>query len=134
MQSPKRLPNSQVIRATALAGAITWGIVAPAWAGGSTFGEDEEQTGQVYLGYVRDTKGEPVADARVDVKIKLGFFVTRTDDDGHFVVRNVRDDVSPDDVTFECSKDGYKQETYSKHATSDAPTAPVEVTCILAKQ
>ncbi|HUL99775.1 MAG TPA: carboxypeptidase-like regulatory domain-containing protein [Mycobacterium sp.] len=104
------------------------------WAGGSTFGEDEEQTGQVYLGYVRDTKGEPVAGARIDVKIKRGFFVTRADDDGHFLVRNVRDDVSPDDVSFECSKDGYKQETYSKHATSDAPTAPVEVTCILAKQ
>jgi len=117
------------------AAALASTLSTTAWAGGEGFGEDEEeQTGHVYVGYVRDAKGEPVDSARVTVKMKLGFLMLRTDDEGHFVVRNIRDDGSPDNVTFECAKDGYRQETSSKHATADGPTAPVEVNCVLAKQ
>jgi len=108
---------------------------ATAWAGGEGFGEDEDDhTGHVYVGNVRDGKGEPVANARITVKMKVGFLMLRADDDGHFVVRNIRDDGSPDNVSFECAKDGYRLDTSSKHAASDAPTAPVEVICVLTKQ
>ncbi len=109
-------------------------LTAPAWAGGNGFAEDDEQeqAGPKYLGYVRDKRGEAVADAKVVVEIKVGTVILRSDQDGHFVLSGFGPNVDPEDVKFACSKEGLTQVGISKHVSGDGATAVVEVNCILA--
>ena len=109
---------------------------APAWAGGGTFGDDEEQEliGHPYFGVVKDSKGSPVMGAKIFAELKSGTVTVTTDEDGHFLIRGFSLNVSPDDVKFSCTKDGYTQTELHKLIQSDTPTAPVEIHCTLAKK
>ena len=63
--------------------AMVCAVAGGAWGGGSSFGDDDdnsEEVGASYFGFVRDTFGATVPDARVSVGPKdRGVIVTRTD-------------------------------------------------------
>jgi predicted PhzF superfamily epimerase YddE/YHI9 len=129
--------HPHAIRTAGLIAALTLAFALPAWAGGSGFGEDEEDqelAGHPYVGFVRDQSGDGIADAKITVEVKAGTVVLRSDEDGHFVLRGLGANVDPETVKVTCVKDGYKLIAASKQAASDQPTAPVEVNCIMAKQ
>ena len=83
------------------------------WAGGAGFGDDDdnsEDEGPSYFGFVKDTNGATVPDAKVTVGIKdRGGIVTRTDALGAYKVPGFGKDVDPRDVEIACDKQGYKQ-------------------------
>jgi hypothetical protein len=120
---------------TALMVNSSWHSMA--WAGGVTFDDPDQDAnaGPPFSGIVRDRSGQPVEDAKVTVTVKIfnSSLILRTDADGHFTVNGFDKSVSPGDVEFACSKDGYTQFAVSRRPTSD-PKAPIPVTCVLQKQ
>jgi hypothetical protein len=115
--------------ALSMAGALS----APVWAGGSSFGDDDDTAdeGPAYFGFVRDTSGNSVSDAKVTVGIKnRGGVVTRSDALGTYRVPGFGKDVDTKDVEVSCEKDGYKQvKTFRRTAASaDAPIIETECT------
>ena len=106
------------------------------WAGGSSFGDDDEDTadeGPAYFGFVRDPGGSTIPDAKVTVGIaNRGGVVTRTDALGAYKVPGFGKEVDPKDVIVSCEKDGYKQVKVLRRAAPTAPNVPiVETECTL---
>jgi hypothetical protein len=107
------------------------------WAGGAGFGDDDdnsEEEGPSYFGFVKDTNGATVPDAKVTVGIKnRGGIVTRTDVLGAYKVPGFGKDVDPQDVEIACDKQGYKQlRTLRRMRSPNAdPKIPVETDCTL---
>jgi hypothetical protein len=106
------------------------------WAGGAGFGDDDdasEEEGPAYFGFVKDTNGATMPDAKVTVGIKdRGGVVTRTDALGAYKVPGFGKDVSPDDVTVACEKQGYKQtRVYRRGLPPPGSRNPVETECTL---
>ena len=107
------------------------------WAGGAGFGDDDdnsEEEGPSYFGFVKDTNGATVPDAKVTVGIKnRGGIVTRTDALGAYKVPGFGKDVDPRDVEIACDKQGYKQlRTLRRMRSPNAdPKIPVETDCTL---
>src|SRR5262247_4041937 len=93
--------------------AMTCALSIAAWAGGAGFGDDDdnsEEEGPSYFGFVKDTNGATVPDAKVTVGIKnRGGVVTRTDALGAYKVPGFGKEVDPQDVEVACDKQGYKQ-------------------------
>ena len=107
------------------------------WASGAGFGDDDdnsEDEGPSYFGFVKDTNGATVPDAKVTVGIKdRGGIVTRTDALGAYKVPGFGKDVDPRDVEIACDKQGYKQlRTLRRMRSPNAdPKIPVETECTL---
>ncbi len=122
--------------AGSLAAVMYVALIGAAWSGGGEgFGPDEqEEAGHPYFGWVKDRDGNPIPEAKLTVEIKSGTVILRANDEGHFRVVGFGASVNPDDVKFACSKEGYKQYAATKQVTSDGPTAPVEVDCIMVPQ
>src|SRR6476469_9718790 len=107
------------------------------WAGGAGFGDDDdnsEDEGPAYFGFVKDTNGSTMPDAKVTVGIKdRGGVVTRTDALGAYKVPGFGKEVDPKDVEIACDKQGYKQIRILRRMRS--PTAdvkiPIETECTL---
>src|SRR6476619_2745111 len=107
------------------------------WAGGAGFGDDDdnsEEEGPAYFGFVKDTNGSTMPDAKVTVGIKdRGGVVTRTDALGAYKVPGFGKEVDPKDVEIACDKQGYKQIRILRRMRS--PTAdvkiPIETECTL---
>src|SRR5712672_4132966 len=91
------------------------------WAGGAGFGDDDdnsEEEGPSYFGFVRDTSGATVPDAKVTVGLKgRGGIITRTDLLGTYKVPGFGKDVDPKDVEVACDKPGYKQMRVVRRST-----------------
>jgi hypothetical protein len=98
--------------------ATTCALSIAAWAGGAGFGDDDdnsEEEGPSYFGFVRDTGGATVPDAKVTYKVP-GF----------------GKDVDPKDVEVSCDKQGYKQLRVTRRSTpSNDPKIPIETECTL---
>ena len=106
------------------------------WAGGAGFGDDDdnsEEEGPSYFGFVKDTNGATVPDAKVTVGIKdRGGIVTRTDALGAYKVPGFGKDVSPNDVQVSCEKQGYKQtRVFRRPLPPPDSKIPVETECTL---
>ena len=107
------------------------------WAGGAGFGDDDdnsEEEGPSYFGFVKDTNGATVPDAKVTVGIKnRGGIVTRTDALGAYKVPGFGKDVDPQDVEIACDKQGYKQlRTLRRMRSPNADSKiPIETECTL---
>ena len=68
---------------------VTCALSGAAWPGGAGFGDDDTsaETGPSYFGFVRDTNGATVPDAKVTVAVKNhGSVITRTDALGTYKV------------------------------------------------
>jgi hypothetical protein len=106
------------------------------WAGGSSFGDDDEDDadeGPAYFGFVRDTGGGTIPDAKVTVGIaNRGGVVTRTDALGAYKVPGFGKEVDPKDVMVSCEKEGYKQVKVLRRTTPTALNVPIiETECTL---
>jgi len=116
---------------------VTCMLSTALWAGGAGFGDDDDNSqeeGPSYFGFVKDTNGATVPDARVTVGIKdRGGIVTRTDALGAYKVPGFGKDVDPRDVEIACDKQGYKQlRTLRRMRSPNAdPKIPVETECTL---
>src|SRR5437763_17165713 len=90
--------------------AMTCALSLAARAGGAGFGDDDdnsEEEGPSYFGFVRDTGGATIPDAKVTVGVKnRGGIVTRTDALGTYKVPGFRKDVDPKEVEVTCDKNG----------------------------
>jgi len=108
------------------------------WAGGSSFGDDDDDSaneGPAYFGFVRDTSGGTVPDAKVTVGIKnRGGVVTRTDALGAYKVPGFGKDVDTKEVEVNCEKEGYKQVKTSRRNPPAGVNIPiVETECTLGR-
>jgi hypothetical protein len=124
------------ITAGALVGIVTCALSVAAWAGGSGFGDDDDdsaETGPSYFGFVRDSNGTTVPDAKVTVSLKNRIsIVTRTDALGTYKVPGFGKEIDPKDVEVKCDKDGYKQlRVVRRSSPSTDPKIPIENECTL---
>jgi hypothetical protein len=115
---------------------VTLAVPHLARAGGVNFGDDDASTedeGPSYFGFVREVDGPGIADAKVTAELKdRGALVTRTDIMGVYKIPGFGKEVSPDDVTISCAKDGYKQANVLRRPRADGDTKdPIEVECYL---
>lgn len=122
----------------ALALGVTCILSTALWAGGSGFGDDddhEEDEGPAYFGFVKDTGGATIADAKVTVSIKdRGGVITRTDALGAYRVPGFGKEINPTEVIISCEKPGYKQVRILRRTAPDAdPKTPIETECTMAR-
>jgi hypothetical protein len=115
---------------------LTCILSTAAWCGGAGFGDDDdnsEEEGPSYFGFVKDTNGSTMPDAKVTVGIKdRGGVVTRTDALGAYKVPGFGKDVSPNDVQVSCDKQGYKQTRVLRRPLPPPDSKiPVETECTL---
>jgi hypothetical protein len=120
----------------ALAAAIVLvtacGASRPVFAGGSFDDDDRSNDGLAYFGFVRDTRGLGVGDAKVTAEIKdRATVVTRTDTLGVYRLPGFSKDTNPADVTISCAKDGYKQTRILQRTTPGPDVKAFEVECTL---
>jgi hypothetical protein len=119
--------------------ALALARAGEARAGGGSFGNDEDTTGQdsgpAFFGFVKDNDGDSLDDVKITVTVKNlnSSLILRTDSQGHYFVRGFDKSVNPDDVAIACTKDGYHEAHHVRKPALD-PGAPVEVDCILEKQ
>lgn len=127
--------------ATASALAMTPSLISAARAGGAeSFGRDEEASlgGTRFFGFVRDTAGNLIPEARIVVTVKgrAASLVMRTNADGHYHLPALGKDMMPENVTITCSKEGFKAATGVVMASNPNPADGIpaaEVDCILAR-
>jgi hypothetical protein len=106
----------------------------PAWAGGEAGDHDHsEDDGPRFFGFVKDSTGKIVPDARVTAEIKgLGSVVTRTDKLGTYKMPGFGKHIPPNDIAISCSKDGYRQlRAVRRTPPSKTPVTAVETECVL---
>jgi hypothetical protein len=124
-------------RKSALCVTTTCVLSAAAWAGGSGFSTDDDtsaEDGPSYFGFVQDTRGAAVGEAKVSITVPAfnGAFVTHSDAVGAYKVPGFGSEVNPNDVAVACQKDGYKQVRVVRRMASSAANATVvEIGCIL---
>lgn len=102
-------------------------------------GSDDEgpdahvDAGPSYFGFVKDTNGKTVPDAKVTAEIKgKGSVITRTDKTGAYKLPGFGATLSPSLVTISCSKDGYKQtRTFTRTPLNKKPLTAIEIECTL---
>jgi hypothetical protein len=113
---------------------VPWG----AWAGGTPDEiDDQELPSKALVGFVKDTSGNAIADARVVASYKSGSteLVTRTDATGHYRIPGFSKDATVDSVVVSCSKDGFRpRDSLKRRSTITGQSVPIEVDCVLAKE
>jgi hypothetical protein len=109
--------------------------VSPAALAGGDMVDDHDHAdeGPSYFGFVKDARGAPVADAKVTANVKNGIaYITRTTAAGLYKFGGFSKEISPNDVTISCAKDGYKQTRVIRRPTPKSePVKAVETECRL---
>lgn len=124
----------------ALAVVLVLAVPAAVWAGGTGFGDDDDDTsadeGPSYFGFVREINGAGISDAKVTAELKdRGALVTRTDIMGVYKIPGFGKDVDPKDVSISCAKDGFKEaRTLRQPRASDDSKDPIEIECYLQRK
>ena len=114
--------------------AAAFFLPTAAWAGGS---DDEaavpEDNGPTYFGFVKDTSGKAIGDAKVTADIKgRGTVITRSTAAGSYKLPGFGKDITPEKVTISCSKDGYKQtRAFTRTPLNKKPLIAVETECTM---
>jgi Carboxypeptidase regulatory-like domain len=110
-------------------------MFSSAWPGGEAeFGTDHHHDdGPNYFGFVKDTSGRVIPDAKVTADIKgLGSVVARTNATGAYRIPGFGNHIPPQSVTISCSKDGYKQtRTFTRTPLSKKPLTAIETECTM---
>jgi hypothetical protein len=106
-----------------------------AWSGAGGLDDDQEE-GVPFFGFIRDTKGTAIPDARVTADFKTGGarLITRSDAAGAYSISAFGAETNPKDVEITCIKDGYSYVETMKRNPDVTAGQPVEADCILSKQ
>ncbi len=131
------IPIRTVCFAAWLIFGMTW--VASGVRAGAGVNDDhdhDEDAGPSYFGFVRDMRNAPVADAKVSVKIANGVsYVVRSSKVGLYRVRGLGKEISPNDVSISCAKDGYRQiRVVRRPLTRGKPVKAIETECRLQRE
>jgi hypothetical protein len=122
------------IRRLALVISLSLYFPAAVWAGGSSDEPDiHEDNGPTYFGFVKDTSGKAIGDAKVTADIKgRGTVITRTTAAGSYKLPGFGKDITPEKVTISCTKEGYKQtRSFSRTPLNKKPLVAVETECTM---
>ena len=109
----------------------TW---APTWAGGELGdARDHVHDGLSIFGFVKDTAGKAIRDAKVTADIKgLGSVIARTDATGVYKFPGFGKGITQNQVSISCSKDGYKQtRTLNRTSPAKKPVTAIEIECTM---
>jgi hypothetical protein len=126
-------------RSVLIAVAALGGMAAARAGGQMTFGDDTNTSandGPPFFGFVRDSDGAAVGDARVTATVKSGgALVTTSNSIGVYKIAGFAKSINPDDIVISCAKDGYKQANVMRRPNSPGDmTDPIEVDCVLQKE
>jgi hypothetical protein len=121
-----------------MVGAIGFGlaVAVPAyvWPGGSddSLPQDHHDDGPSYFGFVTDTSGKMISDAKVTAEIKgRGAVITRTNATGLYKLPGFGKEVAPNNVSISCSKDGYRQTRVLRRTPPNKSVAAIETHCTM---
>ncbi len=106
----------------------------PAWAGGELGdARDHVHDGLSIFGFVKDTAGKAIRDAKVTADIKgLGSVIARTDATGVYKFPGFGKGITQNQVSISCSKDGYKQtRTLNRTSPAKKPVTAIEIECTM---
>jgi hypothetical protein len=110
---------------------------SPLWSGGSDDeGPDAHQdAGPNYFGFVKDTNGKTIPDAKVTAEIKgKGSVIARTNATGAYKLPGFGKDIAPTNVVISCSKEGYKQtRALTRTPLNKKPLTAIEIECTMQK-
>lgn len=109
-------------------------LVSAAWAGGESGPDDHvHDDGPNFFGFVKDTTGKTIRDAKVTADIKgRPSVVARTNAAGAYRIPGFGKDISANNVTISCVKEGYKQtKTLLKTRPSKTPPTAIEIECTM---
>ncbi len=124
--------KTRIVIALALSLSVcTW---APAWAGGELGdARDHVHDGLAIFGFVKDTAGKAIRDAKVTADIKgLGSVIARTDATGVYKFPGFGKGITQNQVSISCSKDGYKQtRTLNRTSPAKKPVTAIEIECTM---
>ena len=121
-------------------GLAATAFVSPALAnGGDFFNELSESwgsnadTGTPFFGWVRDTKGKPIARAIVTATVVGGVdgqAVTIISDNlGHYKIPGLGKEINAKNILIECAKAGYRTMAQDRRVLRTMPKAPIEGDC-----
>ena len=130
MGIPMKSPKLHVI--ASLLAYLLLALSSAAWAGGEGGPDDHpHDDGPNFFGFVKDSAGKTVRDAKVTADIKgRPSVVARTNAAGAYRIPAFGKNISPATVTISCSKDGYKQtKTIVKTRPSKTPPTAIEIEC-----
>ncbi len=114
--------------------AVVFLLPIAVWAGGSSDEPDiHEDNGPTYFGFVKDTSGRAIGDAKVTADIKgRGTVVTRTTAAGSYKLPGFGKEITPDKVVISCSKEGYQQtRSFRRTPMNKKPLIAVETECTM---
>jgi hypothetical protein len=122
-----------LVFAAGVALATPWS--SPGFAGGDDYdaANDTEGKGPAYFGFVRDTRGSPVSNARVVLQPKAGEPVVIKSNALGLYRSHVSKEVAPDDVALSCEKEGYKQARVVRRTAPGSTNMFIEINCTLQK-
>jgi hypothetical protein len=122
------------LAALAVLGLI-WGTPSPAMAGGGSLDDDDHKDQAYYFGFVKDTNGNIVPDAKVTAKIKNISIITHTDILGAYKIAAFNTDLKPEEFGLSCSKEGYRLAGVIRLTAPGADGKdPVEVDCTIQRE
>jgi hypothetical protein len=129
-----KLPFRRAGLAAVAAIGLACGGTATLWAGGSMDDDEPADQGPSYFGFVRDTRGVGVAEAKVSAEVKdRGSLITHSNVLGSYKISGFGTGVDPKEVMIACAKDGYKQVDVIRRTLLAAGVVTVETDCTLQK-
>ena len=121
--------------AVAIAASFMLLTFSPAQPGGSGDDgpDDHHDDGPSYFGFVKDTSGKAIPDAKVTAAIQgLGSVITRTNAMGSYKLPGFGKDVASSRISISCSKDGFKQtRSFTRTQLNKKPLAAIEIECTM---
>jgi hypothetical protein len=121
------------IHAIVLAIGVALGCGTQALAGGDDYdaSNDIEGAGPAYFGFVRDSRGSPIVDAKVLLQPRKGKPVPLKSNALGLYRGHVSKDVLPDEVQISCEKPGYKQSKVYRRTPPGAKDMFIETECTM---
>ena len=129
-----KLPTTLTCSAIATLLLVASANFTPAWAGGSDEGPDAHvDEGPSFFGFVRDTSGKAIPDAKVTAEIKgRGAVIARTNSTGVYLIPGFGKEIALNNVAISCAKDGYKQtRTLTRTPLNKKPLTKIEIECTM---
>jgi hypothetical protein len=113
-------------------------VSTPVWTGGEA-GDDahDHDDGVNFFGFVKAVNGRAIPDAKVTADIKglikgRASVIARTNATGAYRIPGFGKEISPNNVTISCSKDGYKQtRTFIRTALTKKLLTAIEIECTM---